>query len=202
MTKTTPGVCTNFTRSHAAGQEHGGALAGLTLTLTRCFHGGKLLEARSSNRPPGTKSSASAKSSLHASDQLVWSRVLDPAVRVRDPDPQSSVGLVLNPAVRLRDPDPQSSVEPGLGPGCPGQRPGPTKQCGASLEPGCPGQRPGPTKQCGAGSWTRLSGSETRTHKSVSFLWVQERPEVLASSYRVSEVEVATLPRWFPFGVR
>src|SRR5581483_1946152 len=153
------------------------------LTLTRCFHGGKLLEARSSNRPPGTKSSASAKSSLHASDQLVWSRVLDPAVRVRDPDPQSSVGLVLNPAVRLRDP-------------------GPTKQCGASLEPGCPGQRPGPTKQCGAGSWTRLSGSETRTHKSVSFLWVQERPEVLASSYRVSEVEVATLPRWFPFGVR
>src|SRR5581483_4490938 len=86
------------------------------------------------------------KSSLHASDQLVWSRVLDPAVRVRDPDPQSSVGLVLNPAVRVRDPDPQSSVEPGLGPGCPGQRPGPTKQCGAGLGPGCPGQRPGPTK--------------------------------------------------------
>src|SRR5581483_9757029 len=110
MTKTTPGVCTNFTRSHAAGQEHGGALAGLTLTLTRCFHGGKLLEARSSNRPPGTKSSASAKYSLHASDQLVWSRVLDPAVRVRDPDPQSSVESVLNPTVRVRNPDPQSSV--------------------------------------------------------------------------------------------
>src|SRR5581483_6837629 len=59
--------------------------------------------------------------------KAVWGRVLDPAVRVRDPDLQSSVGLVLNPAVRVRDPDPQCSVEPGLGPGCPGQKPGPTR---------------------------------------------------------------------------
>src|SRR5581483_9998604 len=154
-------------RCHAAGQEHVGALAGLTLTLTRCFHGGKLLEARSSNRPPGTKSSASAKYSLHASDQLVWSRVLDPTVRVRNPDPQSSVSLSW---IRLSGSEilgPTKQYGPSLESGCPAQKPGPTKQCGASLEPGCqtpgptssvepglgpgcPGQRPGPTKQCGA----------------------------------------------------